>query len=589
YYAVEESFITPFLVPIALRVLGHRNALLVTAGGLGLTRVVEQFVSSAAADLVLSMIGTVLFLWFLPILFHSPLGGGGRPGSSTAITLLVGIATDTTIKGAFGTVDPSWVEGVGSDMVMVILAAAQWLLLWRIARELPGEEPFQPVARALPLLALGPALVLELLLFQNVAQQTALIKWPQPAVYTWVLAANLAGIAGAILVTRWRRPVPWPAQAVLGGLLILMVVDEQSGILAAFVVLAGQIIIGLTFAFIATAGMGPNQRLGSAAVVAWTGIGMTLFLVLILAYYASYDIDLSIPRQALPPIGAALVAFSLLRSGPVIESRPLQWAPALPSLFLLILPLVSFLTWDDLTAEEGNGLPIRVMSYNLHQGFDVHGRLGMEALARVIEEQDPDIVALHEVSRGWVINDSVDTLVWLSQRLDMLYVWGPATDSAWGNAVLTRLPIRNAENHTMPNNDDILIDRGFISVEVDVGGGETLRILATHLHSGTDEGVHRIPQIEAMVAFWNGGDGTVLMGDLNAHPNDPEMLLLTESGLVDTFIASGTEGSGFTSESDNPWQRIDYIWMSSDLKARDFAVHQSLASDHLGIAVTIYR
>jgi hypothetical protein len=39
------------------------------------------------------------------------------------------------------------------------------------------------------------------------------------------------------------------------------------------------------------------------------------------------------------------------------------------------------------------------------------------------------------VSRGWVINGSVDMVQWLSQRLDMAYVFGPTEGALWGNAI----------------------------------------------------------------------------------------------------------------------------------------------------------
>ncbi|NIN36019.1 MAG: endonuclease, partial [Gammaproteobacteria bacterium] len=64
------------------------------------------------------------------------------------------------------------------------------------------------------------------------------------------------------------------------------------------------------------------------------------------------------------------------------------------------------------------------------------GYLGIEAIAQVMEKSEADIIALQEVSRGWVINGRLDMLTWLSQRLHMPYVFGSATGPLWGNAVL---------------------------------------------------------------------------------------------------------------------------------------------------------
>lgn len=43
-----------------------------------------------------------------------------------------------------------------------------------------------------------------------------------------------------------------------------------------------------------------------------------------------------------------------------------------------------------------------MMTYDLHNGFNTRGALDLEALARTIETQKPDVVALQEVARGWV-------------------------------------------------------------------------------------------------------------------------------------------------------------------------------------------
>ena len=236
------------------------------------------------------------------------------------------------------------------------------------------------------------------------------------------------------------------------------------------------------------------------------------------------------------------------------------------------------------------------MSYNLHQGFDVNGYRGIEELARVIEEQEPDVVALQEVSRGWVIDGSFDMLVWLSRRLDMPYAWGPAADSVWGNAILSRYPIASARTVPMPNNAQMQLKRSLTRARIDLGNGESLKVIAAHLHHVAREGHLRVAQVEAILREWDEEGRSVVLGDFNALPGDPEMGLLSDAGLVDAFLTSspdGMEGTdrplGFTSTSRDPTKRIDYIWVSQDLKLRDFALTNSIASDHLGVAVTLDR
>ena len=121
-----------------------------------------------------------------------------------------------------------------------------------------------------------------------------------------------------------------------------------------------------------------------------------------------------------------------------------------------------------------------------------------QGLAEVIETEGADVVALQEVSRGWVIDGTVDMLVWLSQRLDMVYEWGPAADSLWGNAVLSRYPLSDGETRPMPNNDELRLKRTFTSVNVDVGGGRTLTVIGTHLRHGDANSAQHVPQVNAI-------------------------------------------------------------------------------------------
>ena len=158
-----------------------------------------------------------------------------------------------------------------------------------------------------------------------------------------------------------------------------------------------------------------------------------------------------------------------------------MWLALGLSILLLVLPVASVLTWRETKVTAGDGFPIRIMTYNLHNGFNTDGYLDMETLAKVIEKNHPDIIALQEISRGWVISGRLDMLTWLSQRLDMSCVSGPTADPLWGNAILSRFPIIEFNNYELPPRD-LFILRGFTSVVIDIGGGDSLQVIATHFH-----------------------------------------------------------------------------------------------------------
>jgi endonuclease/exonuclease/phosphatase family metal-dependent hydrolase len=597
-------FLCGLLAPAVRRTLGPRNAPWVVIGSLGVIWLAEKAVSSLAVDLGLSIAGALLFLWSLPLLLRSRRPGGGHGSAAhVVVAILLGLSADTAVKGVFGTVELSWAQGAAGYAVASCLLAGHGVLLWRLSRDPPRGPKCSPADPTWTYLAIGPALALQLLLFQNIAQQTVLIGWPQPAVHAWILASNLAAVAVAVELTRRGRRAPRPMLALLGTLLVATVAVEWSGVLAALAAMAGQILIAVALVSVVTGARAspaapaaapaadPADERAGASASTWMGMGMVALLALLFIYYANYSTDILVPREVVRPLAAVLIGLAALRAGFAAGAvrTPVTRAAVVPALLLLILPLIHLTTWQDVQPTAGEGFPVRVMTYNVHQGFDVDGRHAIERMAQVIEAESPDIVALQEVSRGWVVNGSVDMLVWLSQRLGMDYVWGPAADSVWGNAVLSRFPIIAFENHAMPNNDVIRLDRGFLTARVDLGGGEVLDVVSTHFHAGAADSALRIPQALAVLEVIDPERTTVLIGDLNAPPGDPELLLLEQAGLQDAFVVAGATGEGLTYRADRPRRRIDYVWLSPDLRARDFSTHPSLASDHLAVAATIFR
>jgi endonuclease/exonuclease/phosphatase family metal-dependent hydrolase len=375
--------------------------------------------------------------------------------------------------------------------------------------------------------------------------------------------------------------------------------------LAAFQTLAGQ----LAFALLVTAlfsGLGTGGSAGRVRMTVANGVGMILFVLLLFLTYSGYDIALPFPSTALVPVAAAILAVCAViatRGMPVQvvapsgggERRSTDWYPALAAALLLILPGVVVTTVraptpSPLAAHDG----MRVMTFNIHNGFDTKGWLGLEAIARTIEQQQPDVVTLQEAARGWVIDGSTDMLSWLSQRLDMPYVWDPTAGPLWGNAILSRFPITQYETHPLPT-ADLLLGRGFVRARLDVGGGQTLDVLATHYHHLEDGSSVRVQQSQAILDAWAGTPRTVIAGDMNAVPGDPEIEMLRAAGLVEAVSLAGLT-PGYTYDSTKPYQRIDYIWVSQDLVAmsivqgvRDVVITTGGASDHLGIAATLAR
>ena len=120
-------------------------------------------------------------------------------------------------------------------------------------------------------------------------------------------------------------------------------------------------------------------------------------------------------------------------------------------------------------------------------------------MAQEIEKRPTDIVGLQEVGRGWVISGAVDTMAWLSLRLDMPAYYGANLGDLWGNAVLTRLPVFGVANTHF--NSEGRVPRGFQRIGIQTTGAP-ITILHTHLDHEDDGDTVRAAQVVRILEDW---------------------------------------------------------------------------------------
>ncbi|MFG1672788.1 endonuclease/exonuclease/phosphatase family protein [Micromonospora sp. NPDC049282] len=317
-------------------------------------------------------------------------------------------------------------------------------------------------------------------------------------------------------------------------------------------------------------------RRGRAAVV-----GMLVFAVATVAYYAAYD--LGYPNGWVPVAAALLVAL-------VAFTGPPWSAPALPDpartwILVGLTALAGFGTQLDVPPSDprpgGTPPAVRVTAYNIRMGFGLDGRLDLDAVARQL--RGSDVVLLSEVDRGWWLNGGHDTLALLAGRLRMPYVFAPAADPLWGDAVLSRFPARSGRTrplaaHGAPTGAQAL------GVTLDLGGRE-LAVVATHLQPppGRDP-VEQAREVAAFAAGYAAGRPLLLGGDLNTEPDDPAFAEFTRAGLVDALAAARPLR---TSPADDPRTQIDHVFVSPGLVATEARAPRTEASDHLPVTLTV--
>jgi endonuclease/exonuclease/phosphatase family metal-dependent hydrolase len=241
----------------------------------------------------------------------------------------------------------------------------------------------------------------------------------------------------------------------------------------------------------------------------------------------------------------------------------------------------------------GAGRPLRAASFNIHHGVGVDGLLNLDRIATVIADTHPDVIGLQEVDRHFgERSDFVDQALWLADRLDLHVVFGanldldPLTPGAprrqYGTAILSRYHIREWRNTLLPRPEGGE-QRGLLEAVITVRGTR-VRVFDTHMqHDSQAERLAQVAVIRSIVA--QARESVVLVGDLNATPESPEIAAITED-LADSWAEAG-EGDGFTYDAETPHARIDYVLTSSDVVARTAAVVTSDASDHLPVVADL--
>jgi endonuclease/exonuclease/phosphatase family metal-dependent hydrolase len=587
------TFALAFVTPLLVRWLTPRGACWVAGVGLMLCRVVEQISTQPMVDVVVAVGGTVCFLWLLPLLFGRARDDNGEGLQAFTLSFLLGVSLDTTVRGLTGTLDLSWIPDPWPILTMIALASVFGYSLWRAAR---GEFTLIDEGSRASWVLIGPGLLLfvQALIFQNQGWVAQLTGWSSSAALSWIMLGNVGALFAASYAWRnsWLRSTRWWPLAPGGALTLALFFAAVPGWIFALGVLVGLVSGGLLLAVILGDVLEPDSHVGIGRVSFGLGLGLLLFYILITIYYLSFLVSIPFPRAALAPIaGIGLMLCALVAAG----QRPLERAPQTSnwkslrwSALLMILP-VSILMLESLPRPKpisGTGYPVRVMTYNIHGAYGLNGRQDVEAIAQVIEGAQTDVVILQEIERGWLLEGSTDLLPLLSRRLHMPYtVMGAVTDPISGNAILSRYPILASGQGYLPQLDT-LIRRGYVWAQIDLGAGETLRVVTTHLHHEPERSDVRIAQVDALLQAWGTQPQTVLAGDMNALPGSPEMQMILEAGFVDAWREAG-HGEVNTAVGGHPNWRIDWILHTPDLIARDVEVIESRASDHSAVVTTI--
>lgn len=224
---------------------------------------------------------------------------------------------------------------------------------------------------------------------------------------------------------------------------------------------------------------------------------------------------------------------------------------------------------------------IRVISYNIHHGEGTDGRIDLERIAQRLMSEKPDLVAVNEVDQGTNRTHKIDMPAELARLTGMTAIFEKNIDydgGLYGNAVLTRLPVRRHKNHKLPSNYKGE-QRGVLEIELGAEDEqEPILFLATHLDYRPDDTERRWSvQKIAEILKDRSEVPAILAGDLNASPDSQVM-----AEFAKTWKRANDQDLK-TFPSANPDKQIDYIlvrpadrWQVVETRV----LEEPVASDH---------
>lgn len=233
---------------------------------------------------------------------------------------------------------------------------------------------------------------------------------------------------------------------------------------------------------------------------------------------------------------------------------------------------------------------MRVMSFNTQHCLNYRTqKIDFQIMADAILQCDADIVGLNEMRDLGVDTAEYDKqTAYLSELTGIPhYYFAKAIDTAggpYGNAFLSKIPILNVETIPVPDpipdpvlvaNRDPKTGLGYYEsrclLKAKLEGGWTVLVIHFGLNPGEQENAVKtvLKHLEDTKC--------ILMGDFNVTPDNAVLQPIRER-MTDTAILFKEPLLSFP--SDNPTRKIDYLFVSPDVKILSADIPPIVASDH---------
>lgn len=234
---------------------------------------------------------------------------------------------------------------------------------------------------------------------------------------------------------------------------------------------------------------------------------------------------------------------------------------------------------------------LRVMTYNIQHGIDHMHRLktsemvvNLDEVVSIIKKVNPDVVTLNEIYDSAKFGNQTK---YIANKLGYYYYFGKAIclhGGNYGNALLSKFPLIDPEVVAIPDatlkEEDVYYESRAIIKACVVKDNIEYNIFSTHFGLAKEEQDNGTKLILSLVRDL---DNVIFMGDLNLTPDDKNFIKI--SNILKNTIDKEVK----TFKSDNPVDRIDYIFVSNDLNVMDGEVLNIVFTDHLPLVTNIIK
>ncbi len=233
---------------------------------------------------------------------------------------------------------------------------------------------------------------------------------------------------------------------------------------------------------------------------------------------------------------------------------------------------------------------LRVLSYNIHHCNppSKEGLIDVDAIAKVIRLQSPDLVALQEVDVNTKRSGNFNQASLLAEKLKMNFYFAKAIDhdgGDYGVAILSKYPITDPQTFLLPKNNDAKAEQRILAlVTVNLPDGNKIKFASTHLDAQKAD-ANRLMQVAEINRLTKKEQLPIIIaGDLNAVPT---------SEVIKTFDQQFTrtcKDCAFTIPVINPKKAIDHIGFKKEYPFKVIShsvIDERYASDHLPVLAVL--